>query len=244
MKSGSTKRVARPRAVLFDMGYTLIYFDPPQEIIVQTALRSAGVDVSAEGIRQATEAVWGRYYHEAETATFPATEEYDTESQAKLGLEMLAHLGLKGDDSDLKAYTDAIESEFNRPGTIRPYPEVRPVLAALQERGLRLGIVSNWSWNLRERVAQAGLNGYFELIWASAYAGRNKPHPEIFEQALAQICISAENAVYVGDSYWHDIVGARGAGLNVVLLDRKGTAQNPNCPVIRDLWGLLELLDG
>ena len=43
---------------------------------------------------------------------------------------------------------------------MRPFPEVESVLAALQERDYRLGIVSNWSWNLRERVAQVAL-GWF-----------------------------------------------------------------------------------
>jgi putative hydrolase of the HAD superfamily len=230
-------------AVLFDMGYTLVYFDPPQETIVQTAMHASGVPLSVEQIQRATEAVWGRYYEDAETATFPATPEYDAQTQRELGLKMLAQLGLEGDESTLQSYADAIESEFDRPGTIRPYPEVRSVLDALQERGLRLGILSNWSWNLRDRVAQAGLDGYFELIWASAYAGRHKPHPEIFHQALTKMGISPEDALYVGDSYWHDIVGARGAGLSAVLVDREGTTDDPDWPVIRDLRGLLELLE-
>ena len=242
MKSTPASRPDRVRAVLFDMGYTLVYFDPPQETIVQTVMHAAGVPVTIEQIGRATEAVWGRYYKDAETATFPATPEYDAQTQKELGLRMLAQLGLEGDESTFQSYTDALETEFNRPGTIRPYPEVKSVLDALQERGLRLGIVSNWSWNLRDRVAQAGLDGYFELIWASAYAGRHKPHPEIFHQALNKMGISPQDALYVGDSHWHDIVGARGAGLSAVLVDREGTADDPDCPVIRDLRGLLELL--
>jgi hypothetical protein len=37
-------------------------------------------------------------------------------------------------------------------------------------------------------------------------------------------------------------VGARSAGLDVALLDRKGAANEPDCAVIADLWGLFELL--
>jgi FMN phosphatase YigB (HAD superfamily) len=106
-----------------------------------------------------------------------------------------------------------------------------------------LGIVSNWSWNLRERAIQVGLDHFFEIIWASAYAGCNKPHPGIFAQALEQMDLPAERALYVGDSYEHDVVGARNAGLDPVLVDRNGTAVEPDCAVIRNLWGVLDLLD-
>ena len=96
----------------------------------------------------------------------------------------------------------------------------------------------------RPQVAQVGLDGYFEVVWASAYAGCNKPHPGIFHQALAQMNVPPERALYVGDSYWHDVVGARNAGLDVVLVDREGTAEAEDYPVIGDLSGVLELVAG
>jgi FMN phosphatase YigB (HAD superfamily) len=79
---------------------------------------------------------------------------------------------------------------------------------------------------------------------ASAYAGCNKPHPGIFQQALVQLGVPADSVLYVGDSYKHDVVGARNAGIDVVLLDRDGQVPAPDCPVIRDLCELLDLLAG
>jgi putative hydrolase of the HAD superfamily len=102
--------------------------------------------------------------------------------------------------------------------------------------------VSNWSWNLRERVSQVDLEDHFDTIWASAYAGCNKPHPDIFTQALVQMGVSADRALYVGDSYDHDVVGARNAGVDVALLDREGVSGDVDCSVIHDLWGVLDLL--
>jgi putative hydrolase of the HAD superfamily len=145
----------------------------------------------------------------------------------------------------LEAYTAAVEARFSRPDAIHAYPEVVEVLSLLQAKGYRLGIVSNWSWNLKERVAQADLDHFFEVIWASAYAGCNKPHPGIFDSALSQLSPPAaptDRILYVGDSYRHDIIGARNAGLDAMLLDRGGTATATDCPVIRDLWGILDLL--
>jgi putative hydrolase of the HAD superfamily len=233
---------SRYEAVLFDMGYTLIYFEPAQEVIAQRALAAAGVECSVDEIKAAVQVVWGAYYRDAATVTFPATEEYDRQAQLTLEQNLLAELGLTGDQAALETYSRSVEAGFSAPGVIRPYPEVVDVLTALQEQGARLGIVSNWSWNLRDRVIQANLDSFFEVVWASAYAGCNKPHPAIFHQALARMEVPPERALYVGDSYPHDVVGARNAGVDVALLDRRDTAGDPDCPVIRDLWGVFGLL--
>jgi FMN phosphatase YigB (HAD superfamily) len=54
--------------------------------------------------------------------------------------------------------------------------------------------------------------------------------------------VPAERAFYVGDSYEHDVVGARNAGVDVALLDREGSAGCPDCDVIQNLWGVFQLL--
>lgn len=229
-------------AVLFDMGYTLVYFDPPREVILQEALQSIGVERSMAEIEAALQEVWEKYYQDAASASFPATAEYDRQAQRELDRQLLSALGLAADSSMVEVYHQAMDAWFSRPGVIRPYPEVIAVLTTLQERGYRLGIISNWGWNLRRRVAQVGLDGFFELIWASAYAGHNKPHPEIFCQALAHMDLLPERALYIGDSYHHDVVGARNAGMAVALVDRNGTADCSDVPVISDLQGVFHLL--
>jgi putative hydrolase of the HAD superfamily len=230
------------RAILFDMGYTLVYFDPIQEAIVQEALRAVGAERTVEEIDAAVQMVWGTYFAEAATASFPATEAYDRQVQETLNQELLAQLDLAMDETRRQAYTRALEAGFARPGVMRPYPEVVEVLTALREEGYRLGIISNWSWNLRDRVAQVGLTDFFEIIWASAYAGCNKPHPGIFRQALARMDLEPEHTLYIGDSYKHDVVGARNAGMDVALVDRNGRAGAVDCTVIGDLRSVLHLL--
>jgi HAD superfamily hydrolase (TIGR01549 family) len=230
-------------AVLFDVGYTLVYFDPPQVEITQHALRTLGIERSAKEIRAADRAAWSRYYEGAEHLTFPATEEHNQETQRQLMQGVLEALGVETDEELVVAYMEALEVWFSQPGVIRPYPEVEEILAFLRREAYQLGIVSNWSWDLRDRMEHAGLDGYFELVWASAYAGCNKPNPLIFEQALAQMGLEAGRALYVGDSYPHDVVGARAAGLDAVLIDRSPDPATCDCPVIHDLRALLPLLN-
>ncbi len=241
LSAGAT-RARRYQAILFDMGHTLVYFEPPDEIIVQEALRALGAERTTDEILAAVRLVWGESYGDATTTTFPATPEYDREINSRQDQRLLDRLGLGTEPDIVRAYSAAVEVGFSRPGVIRAFPEVTAVLAALREQGYRLGIISNWSWNLRDRVPQAGLDGFFEIVWASAYAGCIKPHPGIFRQVLAQMSLPAGSALYVGDAYKYDVVGARNAGIAVALLDRKGTAGDPDCPVIRDLWGVFDLL--
>jgi len=231
----------RYEALLFDMGYTLVYFEPPTSAIIQAALREVEVERSGDEIEAATQAVWGAYYRQARTATFPPTEAHDRETQIRLSQALLSELGLPAQEL-VSDYMDSLEAWFSRPGVVRPYAEVVEVLTGLLGQGYRLGIVSNWGWNLRQRVVQAGLAGFFETVWASAYAGCNKPHPGIFAQALGQMGVTPARALYVGDSYRHDIVGARNAGLAAVLLDRNGTTEATDCPVIGSLRELDDLL--
>jgi putative hydrolase of the HAD superfamily len=242
--TGATGRASlrRYQAVLFDMGYTLVYFEPPQEAVVQAALREIGAERTVDQIRAAVQVVWGHYYQDAETRTFPATQEHDRETQFQLETGLLRELGLPSDRGTWQVFSAAVDDGFGQPGAVRPYPEVEEVLESLRQQGYRLGIISNWSWNLRERVQQAGLPGYFEIAWASAYAGCNKPHPCIFEQALDHMALPAKRAFYIGDSYRHDVLGARAAGLDAALVDRDGSSEARDCPVIRDLRGVFALL--
>jgi len=230
-------------AVFFDMGYTLIYFDPPHDLIVQDALREAGAERSAEEIRAAVDTVWGEYYRDAANLTFPATQEYERQAEARLRAAFLHELGLEGELAFVERYSRSLQARYDRPGALRPYPEVVDVLTTLQQQSYRLGVISNWSWNLSERASQVGLAPFFEIIWASAYAGCNKPHAGIFAQALTQMEVPADRSLHIGDSYKHDVIGARNAGIEPVLLDRDGTTVNADCAVISDLWGVLDLLD-
>ncbi len=70
--------------------------------------------------------------------------------------------------------------------TIEAYDEAPEVLDALRARGLRLVICSNWDWDLREAIDEAGLTDHFDAVVSSAWVGARKPHPRIYAQALAE----------------------------------------------------------
>jgi putative hydrolase of the HAD superfamily len=102
------------------------------------------------------------------------------------------------------------------------YDDALPALQALRTRGFLLGLISNTHRSLDAFRSHFALDDLVAAAVASCDHGFNKPHPSIFRTALEQLSVAPEEAVMVGDSYRHDIEGARTVGMRGVLLRRSG----------------------
>ena len=110
---------------------------------------------------------------------------------------------------------------------------------ALRARGFRTGVVSNADGRVAALLRAAGLAPHLEAIVDSHLEGVEKPDPEIFRRALARLGVAAERAVYVGDIYSIDVLGARAAGLAAIVIDETGGYGDVDCPRIAALAELL-----
>ena len=72
--------------------------------------------------------------------------------------------------------------------------------------------------------------------------GVEKPDPRIFQIALERMGIDPADALYVGDLYEVDAMGARAAGLDVVLLDPSGGHSGRDVKTVRSLVELADEL--
>jgi putative hydrolase of the HAD superfamily len=91
-------------------------------------------------------------------------------------------------------------------------------LARLRAAGLRLGVVSNSDGRVEAALEAAGLRDCFDVVLDSALFGTEKPDPAIFRAALAALGVAPEESLFVGDLYEVDILGARAAGIEAILL--------------------------
>ncbi|MFA5865606.1 MAG: HAD family hydrolase [Phycisphaerae bacterium] len=99
-----------------------------------------------------------------------------------------------------------------------------PMLEELQRRNLKLAIVSNTfvpPSALDRHLAQEDLLKYFPLRVYSCDVGVRKPKPHIFRVALQKLGVEPEEAVFVGDSYRADILGARRSRMFAILKTTK-----------------------
>ncbi|MEM3618197.1 MAG: HAD family hydrolase [Candidatus Bathyarchaeia archaeon] len=84
----------------------------------------------------------------------------------------------------------------------------------------KLGLVSNFTYApvIYAGVRRVGLSRFFDVILVSDAVGWRKPHVKIFEEALKRLGVSAEEALYVGDSPEEDIKGAKQLGIKTVFV--------------------------
>ncbi len=124
----------------------------------------------------------------------------------------------------------------------RLFADVTPALDAVDARGLRCAVVSNWDCSLPAVLAQLGIAERFAMVTVSAVVGFRKPDPRIFAHALAALGLQPEQAIHVGDDRQRDVDGARSAGLRAVLIDRSTERADAGYERIADLRSLPALL--
>jgi HAD superfamily hydrolase (TIGR01509 family) len=122
--------------------------------------------------------------------------------------------------------------------------DVVPALERLRARVPRLVVVSNANGRLHVVMERLGLARFFDVMLDSHLEGVEKPDPRLFELALERAGGHPETTLHVGDFYWIDVQGARAAGLRAVLLDTAGLYHGVDCPRIRSLGELPDLLAG
>lgn len=122
----------------------------------------------------------------------------------------------------------------------RLFDDVIPVLNALEDAGLRLGVVSNWDVSLADVLRDLGIRDRFASLSVSAVVGARKPDPGLFLHAVRTLGVASAQVVHVGDDRARDLVGARAAGVRAVLIDR--TAGRSDGDVIASLRSLPALV--
>lgn len=230
------------QAVFFDAAGTLFTVrGSVGEIYCQIA-KKHGKEVAVKDL----EAEFRRCFLSAPPLAFPqATTPEDLKERERqwwreLVWQVFAPLG---PFPGFEAYFAELFSFFARAEASQLYPETEEVLKALRERGLTLGVVSNFDSRLFGILQGLGIDGFFASVTVSSCAGYAKPAPEIFLQALQKHHLDPGQVIHIGDSHHADVEGARAAGILPILINRRESDPSPdNCRSVKNLRGLLALL--
>lgn len=166
--------------------------------------------------------------------------------------EILAAAGVDTDHPGHDAAHTAYE-EFWEPHTLTD-PDVPPLFAALRERGIRVGVLSNTVWTREYHERVLARDGVLHLVDGAVFSSEiehAKPHPAAFAAALAAVGVEdPARAVYVGDRPYEDVHGAQRAGLRAVLVPHSDIPPDQQVPVdvvpdavVQRLADLLRVLD-
>jgi HAD superfamily hydrolase (TIGR01509 family) len=218
----------RPRAILFDAGNTLLRMNYPAiaEYLVERGHAVVAVQVE-DAERRA------RVRLDADLASGVSTESRDAHGRyLRYVLQQLDIL----DEAEVRAIAQWRQS-YNPPVGLwnRADPAAPATLRRVKEAGVIAGVISNSNGSARSILEETGLAPDLDFIIDSGVVGVEKPDPRIFRLALERAQVSPEGAVYVGDLYSVDVVGARRAGLGAVLLDPCGYWGPRDCLIARGL---------
>jgi putative hydrolase of the HAD superfamily len=221
------------RAVLFDAGNTLVFLDYVR--LAEGVGSALGVPLTGEGLFQHVSAATRAMERAAGT----------DQARAAAYLEALFLLGGVPADrmGEVRACLARMHQERHLWCSVAEGSAQS--LARLRDAGLRLGVVSNSDGRVEEALEAAGLREYFDVVIDSARVGVEKPDPRIFRAALESLGVAPDEALYVGDLYEVDVVGARAAGMEAVLLGRTETDVAGECRTSLSLQDLVnDLLSG
>jgi HAD superfamily hydrolase (TIGR01509 family) len=153
----------------------------------------------------------------------------------------LDKLGLAPPADALARFTDSIlDTSVYTAKVEPPEPGMPEALANLRELGLRLGCVSNAFMGARVLHAimeERGLGPHLEMTISSCEFGWRKPHPSIYEAAVAAMGVDASEVIFVGDRVEQDVVGPAKLGMRSVLTlqyrreDASGSAVRPDAVI-------------
>lgn len=203
------------KAVLFDLGDTLVYSNPEETF--RGILARHGMFKSVEEVKEALiegNKEFDISKHEGLTAN---------EFYMQWNIVGLKHLGSEGRKA--RKLAESINAEWWKFADFHVFPEVKDTLQRLKRAGLKLGIVTGgFEEDIEMIVPKAGLDKYFDVMVGVNTTGKRKPHPKAFKHALKKLGVRSFEALFVGDNFENDYVGAQKVGIVPVLVKRKDSS--------------------
>jgi len=222
-----------PSAILLDAFGTLVALEPPAAALRVELARRFEIEVSEAQAQRAVAAEMAYY----------RTHLDEGRDEASLGdlrgrcAEALRD-ALGRSESIARLERDALTATLLASLRFTAFPDVAPAIVAARAHGQRVVAVSNWDISLVDVLGRLKLAPLLDGIVTSAQVGARKPAAEIFVHALSVAGVGPRDAVHVGDSVDEDVVGARAAGIEPILIRRDG---RPGPEDVRTIASLAEL---
>jgi putative hydrolase of the HAD superfamily len=209
------------RALLFDVNGTLI--DIETDEWMEEAYRAIAHFLTYQGIalhRGEVRDLYFRIMKEQFAASAEKYPEFDaiavwrevlrrcaTDYTRSLGAEKLRQMPL---------FLAELQRGISRK-RLAAFPQTQEILAQLKTR-YRLAVVSDAqsAYGLPE-LRDAGLAGYFQSVVISGDYGYRKPDQRLFQAALSALQVRPEEAIFIGNDRFRDVLGARRVGMKTIL---------------------------
>ena len=223
--------MGRIRAIVFDVGGTLLYpADPVGETYARFA-RARGVKLPVEATMTAfNEAM--KSFSPRPKGTIP-TDGNDRAWWKKVVTHSIADKAFS-DPAAFEAFFEEVYLHFAKADAWGIYPEALEVLEALRDHDVELVALSNWDGRLHSVLDGCGLGEYIPKRFISAELGWEKPDPAIYRHVAEILRLPPTSLLSVGDDPKNDVEGPKRAGWQAVQIERPK----------RDLWSAVRAVTG
>jgi putative hydrolase of the HAD superfamily len=220
------------RAVVFDAGHTLLEMDYAR---LTAYLASRGHQLTGAVVTEAERRA--RMRLDAERAAQAGRQRT---GEGRYVRYLAEYLGI-ADEVERSAIAEWRRG-FNPPIGLchQADGQAAPALERARDAGLIVGVISNSNGLVQRALEIAGLARHLAFVIDSRVVGISKPDPRIFALGLQAAGTAPEETVYVGDSYFVDVVGARQAGLGAVLFDPGRTWGARDCAIATELCAAVD----
>jgi putative hydrolase of the HAD superfamily len=228
-----TLRTAMPlpegiTSVFFDAGGTLIHAEPSPGDVYAAVGRRFGSRVDAAEARRRFRAAFQRRRQPDDLSTSEAAEDAFWRGVVAEVLD---------DVTDFESCYRELFAYFGRPEAWRTDPQAAAVLKELTERGLLIGVCSNFDARLHGIIAGLPELQALRRVVVSSEVGWRKPAAAFFAE-LSRVAGPPQRLLIVGDDPVNDYQGARAAGMAARLLDPAGRHAGPDrITALADLLG-------
>ena len=214
------------RALFFDVGGTLLRPWPSVGAIYAATANRHGLSGTPEQMERAFRESWAALKRPGLTVSRK---------------EWWRELVFRALGQENEACFQELFELFARPDAWRVFPDVESTLREARDRGLHVGVISNWDERLRPLLQAIGLTHWFDSMTISCEVGAEKPDAAIFQAALRTAVVNAGEALHVGDALDADVKAAESMGMRAVLVQRDSSRQ-PSPNTICDLRSVLDYL--
>ena len=137
-------------------------------------------------------------------------------------------------------------------GVLVPRDDAAATLAALRERGLRIGVISDCSEEVVAAWPETPLAPLVDEAVLSAAVGMKKPDPRVYHLGCERLGVAPERCLFVGDGGSRELSGASAVGMDAVLIRVPGDAgddafrrdaeewEGARVAALREVLGLVE----
>ncbi len=207
------------KGVFFDWFNTLTGYETSRELLYQRAFDQRGIELNTGTIFKGIQRGDRYYFSQGAPVMNTASTLKELSRHYYLYPQFIvdeAHLDIPA-DIQIEVVQQVL-SEFKNNQVL--FADCLPAVRALKQNHLSVGIITNADAKVLKMIETSAIAPMVDTVTTSEEARAEKPAAAIFNLALRKAGLQASEAVFVGDQYHNDVVGARRAGIAAILIDR------------------------